>query len=170
VAGDVNSAAITAEDAHTLYGVVLDESGSPDQEATDGVRWQMRADRLAQARPPVAPDEASLDPDDIAGSAGGAVAFGTTLDGEEHWGCLECGQGLGTVEHNYKDGGARLERVPHEISPEQYLDPGEFCDDPFVVRQFLCPGCGVTLATELCKPDDPPVLDVKLAARPEVTA
>ena len=57
-----------------------------------------------------------------------------------------------------------------QISPDQYLDPREFCDDAFVVRQFLCPGCGVTLATELCKPDDPPVLDVKLAAHAQVTA
>ena len=130
----------------------------------------MRADRLAQARPPVAPDEVSLDPHDYIGSAGGAVAFGTASDGEDHWGCLECGHALAPVDHNYKDGAAQLERVPQEISPHQYLDPSEFCDDAFVVRQFLCPGCGVTLATELCKPEDPPVLDVKLAARAEVTA
>ena len=130
----------------------------------------MRADRLAQARSPVAPDEVSLDPHDYVGSAVGAVAFGMASDGEDHWGCLECGRALGAVDHNYKDGAAQLERVPHQISPHQYLDPAEFCDDAFVVRQFLCPGCGLALATELCKPDDPPVLDVKLATRAEVPA
>ena len=75
-----------------------------------------------------------------------------------------------SVDQNYKDGAASLERAPQAISPDQYLDPREFCDDAFVVRQFLCPGCGVTLATELCKPDDPPVLDVKLAADAQATA
>ncbi len=170
VAGDVRSAAITAGDAESLYGVVLDAAGQADVARTAERRRQMRADRLAAAHPPAAPDGVSLDPDRYAGSAGGAVVFGPASDGEEHWGCHECGHALGAIEENYKDGAASLERAPQAISPDQYLDPREFCDDAFVVRQFLCPGCGVTLATELCKPDDPPVLDVKLAAHAQVTA
>jgi N-methylhydantoinase B len=170
VAADVRSAAITAGDAESLYGVVLDGTGEADGPLTAERRRQMRADRLAAARPPAAPDDVSLDPDRYTGSAGGAVVFGPASDGEEHWGCHECGHALGQVDQNYKDGAAALERAPQAISPHQYLDPREFCDDAFVVRQFLCPGCGVTLATELCKPDDPPVLDVKLAARAQATA
>jgi N-methylhydantoinase B len=170
VAADVRSAAITAGDAESLYGVVLDGTGEADGPLTAERRRQMRADRLAAARPPAAPDDVSLDPDRYTGSAGGAVVFGPASDGEEHWGCHECGYALGQVDQNYKDGAAPLERAPQAISPHQYLDPREFCDDAFVVRQFLCPGCGVTLATELCKPDDPPVLDVKLAARAQATA
>jgi N-methylhydantoinase B len=170
VAGDVSSAAITLEDARALYGVVLDGSGSADPQATDELRRQMRADRLAAARPPVRADDVSLDREGYTGSAGGAVGFGPASDGEEHWGCLECGHALAPIEENYKDGAARLERAPQEISPRQYLDPSEFCDDAFVVREFLCPGCGVTLATELCKPDDPPVVDARLSARVRVTA
>jgi len=130
----------------------------------------MRADRLAAARPPVRADYVSLDREGYTGSSGAAVGFGPASDGEEHWGCLECGHALAPIEENYKDGAARLERVPQEISPRQYLDPSEFCDDAFVVREFLCPGCGVTLATELCKPDDPPVVDARLGARVQVTA
>ena len=170
VAGDVGSAAITVEDARALYGVVLDGSGSADLSATDELRSRMRADRLGAARPAVTPDEVGLDPERYAGSAGGAVGFGTASDGEEHWGCLECGHALAPIEENYKDGAARLERAPQDISPRQYLDPSEFCDDAFVVREFLCPGCGVTLATELCKPDDPPVVDARLSVRVQVTA
>ena len=165
VAGDVSSAAITMDDARALYGVVLDGTGSADPQATDELRQRMRADRLAAARPPVAPDDVSLDPEGYTGSAGGAVGFGPASDGEEHWGCLECGHALAPIDQNYKDGAARLERVPQEISPRQYLDPSEFCDDAFVVREFLCPGCGVTLATELCKPDDPPGARREAAAR-----
>jgi N-methylhydantoinase B len=170
VAADVISAAIAVEDARALYGVVLDSAGSPDLDATDQLRHEMRADRLARARPPAAPDEASLHPESYTGSAGGAVGCGPASDGEEHWGCIECGRALAPVDQNYKDGAAQLERAPQEISPGQYLDPSEFCDEAFVVRQFLCPACGVALATELCKPDDPPVLDVKLTARAQVTA
>ncbi|HUI47815.1 MAG TPA: acetone carboxylase subunit gamma, partial [Acidimicrobiia bacterium] len=170
VAGDVSSGAITAQDARTLYGVVLDVSGDANPKATDELRARMRADRLALAQRPRRPDDVSLDPRDYAGSAGGSVGFGIASDGEEHWGCLECGHALAPVDQNYKDGAARLERAPQEISPRQYLDPSEFCDDAFVVREFLCPGCGVTLATELCKPDDPPVVDAKLDARVQVAA
>jgi N-methylhydantoinase B len=170
VAGDVSSGAITFDDARGLYGVVLDGTGSADPQATDELRKRMRADRLAAARPPVTPDEVSLDREAYTGSAGGAVGFGPASDGEEHWGCLECGHALAPIDHNYKDGAARLERAPQAISPRQYLDPSEFCDDAFVVREFLCPGCGVTLATELCKPDDPPVVDARLSAREQVTA
>jgi hypothetical protein len=153
-----------------LYGVVLDDTGVADLDATNGLRLKLRADRLARARPPAAPDEASLDPEGYTGSAGGAVGFGPASDGEEHWGCVDCGRALAPIDQNYKHGAAQLERAPQEISPRQYLDPREFCDDAFVVREFLCPGCGVTLATELCKPDDPPVLDVKLTLRAQVTA
>jgi N-methylhydantoinase B len=170
VADDVTSAAITAEDARSLYGVVLDGSGSADLPPTDELRRRMRADRLAGARPPVAPDDVSLDPERYAGSAGGTVGFGPASDGEEHWGCLECGRALAPIDQNYKDGAAQLERAPQEINPRQYLDPSEFCDEAFVIREFLCPGCGVTLATELCKPDDPPVVDARLDARVQVTA
>jgi N-methylhydantoinase B len=170
VADDVRSGAITVEDARELYGVVLDGSGSADPTATDGLRARMRGDRLAGARPPGARDDVILDRERYTGSAGGAVGLGLASDGEEHWGCLECGHALAPIDQNYKDGAARLERAPQEISPRQYLDPREFCDDPFVVREFLCPGCGVALATELCKPDDPPVVDARLSGRAQVTA
>ena len=95
VAGDVRSAAITAGDAESLYGVVLDGAGEADVARTAERRRQMRADRLAAAHPPAAPDDVSLDPDRYSGSAGGAVVFGPASDGEEHWGCHECGHALG---------------------------------------------------------------------------
>jgi acetone carboxylase gamma subunit len=118
----------------------------------------------------VTPDEESLDREAYTGSAGGAVGLGPASDGGEHWGCLECGRALAPIDQNYKDGAARIEREPQAISPTQYLDPSEFCDDAFVVREFLCPGCGISLATELCKPNDPPVVDARLSARVQVTA
>ena len=171
VAGDVRSAAITAGDAESLYGVVLDGTGEADVARTAERRRQMRADRLAAARPPAAPDDVSLDPDRYTGSAGGAVVFGPASDGEEHWGCHECGHALGAIDPDYKDGAASLERAPQAIVRTQYLDPREFCDDAFVVRQFLLPGFRRHPGGRSCaSPTIPPVLDVKLAARAQVTA
>ena len=71
---------------------------------------------------------------------------------------------------NFKDYAARLERAPQEVDPEQYLDPAQFCDDAYVIRQYLCPSCGLNLATELCRPDDPPVLDVRIDEMNAMTA
>jgi N-methylhydantoinase B len=162
VARDVLERAIPADVADRLYGVVLDDVGRVESAATEALRARRRDERLAAAQAPRDVSETRLAPDDVEGSIGGAVAYGR-LDGAVHWGCPECGQTLGTIDENYKERAARLEQAPHAVDPVQYLDPGEFCDDPFVIRQYLCPSCGLTLATELCRPDDAPVLDVRLA-------
>ncbi len=39
-----------------------------------------------------------------------------------------------------------------------------------MIRRFLCTGCGVTLATELCLADDEPVLDARIDGSITVTA
>ena len=84
--------------------------------------------------------------------------------------CSECGQSLGLSSGNFKDHAARLERPPQEVNPDQYLDPAQFCDDAYVIRQYLCPSCGLNLATELCRPGDPPVLDVRIDETAQVNA
>ena len=103
-----------------------------------------------------------LDPADAEGHFGGSLAYGRTHGGELHWLCAECGRSLGPSSGNFKDYAARLERAPQEVDPDQYLDPAQFCDDAYVIRQYLCSSCGLNLATELCRPDDPPVLDVRI--------
>ena len=170
VAADVRSGAIDALDALELYGVVLTGDGAVDTEKTDSRREDARSERLAAAASPAAPDDHALQIAAGNGGVTGAIPHGTGPDGTERWCCPGCGHGLGPVTGNYKDGAARLERVPHIVSPRQYLDPSEFCDDAFVVRQYLCPGCGLGLATELCLTDDAPVVDARLTSHQEVTA
>ena len=164
VARDVLSFAIRSEDAEQQYAVVLDAHGAVDGAATDDLRTLSLAERLAQAHKPFEPCAQHLKPDQITGEIPGAAAIGQGNDGEPLWACPTCFQGLGPLDGNYKNGAARLERAPPDVNPEQYPDPTEFCDDAFVVRQYLCPSCGTGLAVELCRPSDPAVADVRLVA------
>jgi N-methylhydantoinase B len=157
VGADVRAFSVSREEAEQQYGVVLDDAFAVDEAATAATRERVRRERLDAAQDPPAPSDTRLEPDQVQGTVGGAIAYG---DGQ--WACPHCLQGLGPITGNHKDGAARLERAPQDVNPQQYLDPTEFCEDPFVIRQFLCPSCGTAMATELCRPDDPPVLDVRL--------
>ncbi len=64
VAADVAAGRLAAEDARTVYGVVLVD-GVVDPDATETRRAELRADRLARATPPVTP----LTDADVAGLA-----------------------------------------------------------------------------------------------------
>jgi len=163
VASDLEGGAIDPADAIEVYGVVVDGDGV-NQAATAERRAALRAQRLASARPPSIEDNSRVEPTDVRGSIGGVVAYGYADDASHRWACPECGQGFGPSGENYKDYLATLERSPFDVNQRQYLDPTEFCDDEFVLRQYLCPACGLAVATEMCKPTDPAVLDVRLTA------
>ena len=170
VAGDVAVGAVAAETARDLYGVVLTADGEPDTSQTAALRERLRADRLKAAEPALSSSGERLDPAGADGHFGGSLAFGRTDAGDLHWMCPGCGQSLGAGTGNFKDCAARLERAPQEVDPVQYLDPAHFCEDAYVIRQYLCPSCGLNLATELCRPDDPPVLDARIDTTAEVQA
>jgi N-methylhydantoinase B len=170
VASDIASKALLPSAAAEHYGVVLLDDGSVDLDATTAARERLHAARLQAAAPPAAPREGRLEPDQVMGTIGGVVAYGQAAGDDSKWACPECGQILAATTENYKDGAARLEQPPQEVDPEQYPDPSLFCEDEYVIRRFLCPGCGVTLATELCLADDPPVLDVRIDGPLGVTA
>jgi N-methylhydantoinase B len=163
VARDVRERALPRDAAERMYGVVLRPDGNVDAPETASLRDRLRSERLSRGEPPAAVSEFRVGPNELQGTIGGAVAYGGGDGGPLQWACPECGQGLGDIDGNFKDAAARLESAPQLVDPVQYLDPAEFCHDPFVLRQYLCPSCGFNLATELCRPDDEPVADVRLA-------
>ena len=169
VARDVALSSVLPEDAESQYGVMLDPDGKPNDPATTSLRQRRLVERLAQAQPPEEPCELRFTEDQIDAVIPGAAAIAVGNGGEAVWACPRCRQGLGAVDGNYKHGAARLQREPQLVSSSQYLDPKQFCDDPFVIRQYLCPSCGLGLSVELCRPDDPPVVDVRLVRVPERT-
>ena len=170
VAADVASAAITDADAGELYGVVLEPSGSPDLSATDERRRSLRADRMRAARPPIAPQELRLDPAVLRRLGRRRRRLRSRLGRRGALGMPRVRAGARRDRPQLQGRRRSAGTTSARDQPAPVPRSGEFCDEAFVLRQFLCPGCGVTLATELCKPDDPPVLDVKLAARASVTA
>lgn len=148
---DVAAGRVTAEHGSRHHGVVL-TGDSIDEDATLAHREQIRRDRLGKAAAPRSATTERVDAgsvrlvSDVLGVASGA-------DGNI-WACSECGHSLGSVDGNFKDGAAIFQINPYEIDPIAYPNPADFCDVPFVLRQALCPGCGVVLSTESCREDD----------------
>jgi N-methylhydantoinase B len=46
----------------------------------------------------------------------------------------------------------------------RFGDPGIYVDDEIVWREFFCPGCATRLATEVCRPDDEVLVEIRLRA------
>jgi N-methylhydantoinase B len=161
VAADVVGHQITAAQARSVYGVVLDVNGDPDAEETAKARQSLRDERLARA---VAPSGGGPDPVPIGDVVAVGDALGVTFIGEaSHWACTDCGGVMGSTAENYKSGSAVIEENPHDIDPLRYPNPADFCDVPFVLRQYLCPSCATVLSVECAKQSEPPTQDVSFS-------
>jgi N-methylhydantoinase B len=161
VAGDVAAGSLGPEAARRHYGVVVDEVGRLDPAATEALRGEARAERLAAATPPAVRDGARVKT--VLGSVAEGVVYGPVGEGGAlSWGCRECGAALGPLADNYKRHAAVIDHGPAELDPALYPDPRLACDDDPVIRQHVCPGCGALLATEFCPRGDEPLHDVRL--------
>jgi N-methylhydantoinase B len=158
VAADVVSHRITPGAAAESYGVVLDADGKVDAAATESRRAELRRTRLAAAASPSDGDRAHF-PAEAVLPVAGALGVGFSSR-DASWVCTRCMYELIAVKENYKLGAAVLQRSPHDVNPAMYAEPAVFCDAPFVLREYLCPSCGVHLATECCRADDPPTTDI----------
>lgn len=158
VAADVASQRIYPEAAAAKYGVVLTAAGEPDQGATDELRSEIRSRRLALAMSPTAGVAAAETFEQVQVVAD---SLGVAFAGEDaHWACATCRRDLGSVKENFKLGAAMIELSPEQIDPVMYPNPKDFCDAPFVMRQYLCPGCAGLLSVEACRQSEPPAFEV----------
>uniref|UniRef100_UPI00398978FA hydantoinase B/oxoprolinase family protein n=1 Tax=Mycetocola sp. TaxID=1871042 RepID=UPI00398978FA len=154
VAHDVRELYVTTKQARHAYGVVLN-GDAVDADATRTLREELRGTRIG-AGPLPEPDAATLPEgavwldDHLHVSATGAV------------GCARCGHPLSQPGDSYKTGA-----VPREIDLVEnglaWIDPRHYIDDPVVMREFACPGCGVALASEVTRPEVAPLDDMVLA-------
>jgi N-methylhydantoinase B len=160
VFGDVQQGRASLDHALRSYGVVV-RDGVLDTQATADHRATLKRDRLAGATGPRTVTNATVPTDSVRVVA---ESFGISFAGEEPvWACSDCGHVLGAADENYKLGAAVLQTSPYEVDPIAYPNPRDFCDVAFVLRNFLCPACGVYLATECVREDDDFLHDVSFS-------
>ena len=75
--------------------------------------------------------------------------------------CSACGAVLGSGRDTYRLGCAQLDMELADIS-DLYVSPVRETGQEYVVRSYLCPGCGLALDAHVCRPDDDPFTDVCL--------
>jgi N-methylhydantoinase B len=161
VVRDVVEGRVTDDHARTSYGVVITD-GVLDAAATGQMRAELRARRLSSAVPPTRPGTGTVPTESVKIVA---ESFGVSFHGTEPvWACADCGHVLGAATDNYKHGAAMIQQSPYEVDPIAYPDPLDFCDVAFVLRNYLCPACGVYLATECARADDDRLHDVAFSA------
>jgi N-methylhydantoinase B len=159
VLSDVREGRVTAHWARAAYGVCLlaHISGiALDEDATTALRTERRATRLDLARVPAVRDESgqtTLKVSDVLE----LVGTGTT----RRWRCARCRTTLGAVDDNYKAGAVLEESAITAANPHIAL-PSQLVDAPLVLRRYHCPGCAVTLETEIALADDPLFRDITI--------
>ena len=159
VAQDVRLNRCSDVDADRIYGVVMDDEGSPDLSRTATLRATRLDERLRAA---------TRGPKERVGSAdlGSARVLATVgigeLEGESVFACAACSAVLSDVHSSPRLGCRQLQWKLPEIS-EHFVDPVEQVGEELRYRAYICPGCGLALDGEVCRKDDPPSADVVLA-------
>jgi N-methylhydantoinase B len=157
---DVEEGMVSVEEAERLYGVVL-AGGKNDPENTDNWRASIRAARLGWD---VAPPSSPLAEDDPPG----AIRINDYIRIQNRRiVCRRCGRDHCADTENYKSALVTRAIPVTALSPVN-RDPAEYIDEPVEFRQFMCPGCGTQVETEVALVREPPIWDVQLEPQKEV--
>ena len=154
VRDDVSEGRVSVAWARQAYGVCFHPGLAPlqvDIEATRQLRQQALRD--------IAPFA-----DDVSPQAARALSAGLELLGDDARGalrCVRCQHGLGAADANYKLS-TRLEQSPITAANPHIQDAALRTDAPLVLRRYHCPGCGLTLDTEVALADQAPLWDIEL--------
>jgi N-methylhydantoinase B len=143
VLADVRAGLASAAQARNIYGVILDEARQRvDEEATALFRSEIRAERLGH-KPSRDVAEALKGPESLIPS----VILNRASETVE---CAVCRHELSPLTESWK--GRAVERS----MPLAALGP-LMTSTQFILRTFICPGCGTILDAEMTLPNDPPV-------------
>ncbi len=158
---------ISPEIVRNVYGIVIDGGKALDRFGTEARRRALRTLRLREGRP--------ADPEAVRQSLPGA-AGGTpssvigdclaTIESEGEWlyVCSRCGSPYGSVQEDPKRY-ALMREVP--ITAWSEWNRYGLVGDVKTV-EFYCRGCGLMLAVQVRKKEDPPLWDMALRLpRPE---
>jgi N-methylhydantoinase B len=153
VARDASEGYVSAECAHTQYGVVLVD-GRVDDAGTEALRASLRGARIGLESLP-APSAVSSRADrrmlseNVMISDSGAAT------------CLRCSTELARGQ-NFR-AGAVVTGIDLLAYGLVWVDPRTYVDDEIVLRAYCCPGCGTQLDTELGRAGDPILIDRHLS-------
>ena len=148
---DVSTRCVSPHSAGSVYGVVI-QNGTVNSEATAALRDEMRRQRLARSRVPVA--NASLEP-----GAGTVVEIGPSLRLRR---CDKliveccCGHAFCLAYENWRDYAASY------VYSEQDLPNGIVMHRDLELVEYLCPSCGVLHTIDTQVRGEGPIQDFRL--------
>ena len=154
VRDDVAEGRVSMAWALQAYGVCF----QPDQavlQVDDDATRQLRARALREVVP---------NTDDKSAARVRALSAGLELVGDGARGvfrCARCHHALGAADANYKLS-SQLEQSAITAANPHIQDATLRTDAPLILRRYHCPGCGLTLETEIALADQPPLWDIAL--------
>ena len=164
VAADVREGRVTGAWARQAYGVCLvsggDAGGPVDAVNTEQLRLELRRARLG-GKAPISCAPAAADGGRNGLRVTEALQLVEGADGREYR-CLRCDTSLGAASANYKLS-CIIEETPVTAANPHIADPSRYVDCGIVLRRYHCPGCGVTLETDVSRQQDAPLWDVAIA-------
>ena len=153
---DLLQQSVTKDWAQLAYGLVFDKKGLIDRQATEERRSQMRRDRLIGRGRQLAT---------LRSTSARQVTEGLLLgedNGKRVLACRKCRGILCDVGENYKQHCLSLSKPVTSANPH-ILDPRQYIEEDVVLLEFICPGCGLLLQTEILRRNDEPLWDLQIA-------
>ena len=158
---DIELGYVSREAAADIYGVMIDDNGKVARSQTDARRLRMRTERIG------APPRRTIEEGDgYRVSEYLVLKPATETDGENKddmkMHCRMCDNAICGMTENYKDA-VVYRRLPLSAGGSLMNDPTLYVDAGIELRQFVCPGCGTLLETEVACESDSILRDIELS-------
>ena len=158
---DIELGYVSREAAADIYGVMIDDNGKVARSQTDARRLRMRTERIG------APPRRTIEEGDgYRASEYLVLKPATETDGENKGDmkmhCRMCDTAICGMTENYKDA-VVYRRLPLSAGGSLMNDPTLYVDAGIELRQFVCPGCGTLLETEVACESDSILRDIELS-------
>ena len=164
VAADTAHGWLDPAAATRVYGVVWRGDGEPDPVATQGLRAQLRVERLAGAAAPEGGEPRRAEPDAVLRQIGGDLGVSLVDGRPDQWVSLTGRVLLGPVTGDYRTACAVRDTPVNDVAPEFATRP-ERPGAPMQLREYLCPVSGLRLTAELIREGDSAVPDMVLVGQ-----
>ena len=151
VARDVRDDYVTADHARVIYGVVVNENGELDADATTERRQEIRRERIGgEPQKELGPRK--------------SIAVSIEIE-DGAWTCASCSENLGDAGSNWRETAVLVERPVEDRFAELDMHVRHRAEPPPVmIREHYCPGCAACLGVDIAVPDLEMLPAPKLAA------